>query len=182
MFPELTASDSASGSQDLYAAYPSSFKVGLSHEKAPAKERNGYREIINEIKEMFITIRSSFIATTATGVFIHFVGDSDFPHRLFQESDEGRCRVFYNIDNWGNRFFWLEISGDEQRGRFYFTPPESLDYASVFGKETVLNEKERLFHTLIINIKLNGISRIILLHLDQDWLDVIRDENNMLNY
>jgi len=142
----------------------------------------GYRRIIDEIKQMFITIKSSFIATTATGVFIHFVGDSDFPHRLFQESDEGRCRVFFNIDDWGNRFFWIEISGDDLRRRFYFTPPESLDYASVFGKETALNEKERLFHTLIININLNGISRIILLHLDQDWLDVIRDENNMLNY
>ena len=72
----------------------------------------------------------------------------------------------------------MEISGDEHRRRFYFTPPESLNYAAVFGNEIVLNEKERLFRTLNINIQLNGISRNLLLHLDQDWLNVIREENH----
>ena len=68
----------------------------------------------------------------------------------------------------------MEISGDNRRRRFYFTPPESLDFASVFGNEIVLNEKERIFRTLNVNINLNGISRNLTLHLDQDWLDAIR--------
>jgi len=135
---------------------------------------DGYSEIVEEIRQTLVSIRSSFIATTATGVFLHFVGETDFPDELFQYSDEGRCRIYYDIDNFRNRYFWMEITGDDLRRRFYFTPPESLDFASVFGNEIVLNEKERIFRTLNININLNGISRSLTLHLDQDWLDAIR--------
>ncbi len=135
---------------------------------------DGYGEIVEEIRQTLVSIRSSFIATTATGVFLHFIGGTDFPDELFQYSDEGRCRIYYDIDNFRNRYFWMEITGDDLRRRFYFTPPESLDFASVFGNEIVLNEKERIFRTLNVNINLNGISRSLTLHLDQDWLDAIR--------
>lgn len=136
---------------------------------------DGYGEIVEEIRQALVNIRSSFIATTATGVFLHFVGETDFPDELFQYSDGGRCRIYYDIDNFRNRYFWMEISGDDLRRRFYFTPPESLDFASVFGNEIVLNEKERIFRTLNVNINLNGISRSLILHLDQDWLEAIRN-------
>lgn len=135
---------------------------------------DGYGEIVEEIRQTLVSIRSSFIATTATGVFLHFVGGTDFPDELFRYSDEGRCRIYYDIDNFRNRYFWMEITGDDLRRRFYFTPPESLDFASVFGNEIVLNEKERIFRTLNVNINLNGISRSLTLHLDQDWLEAIR--------
>ena len=135
---------------------------------------DGYGEIVEEIRQTLVSIRSSFIATTATGVFLHFVGETDFPDELFQYSDEGRCRIYYDIDNFRNRYFWMEITGDDLRRRFYFTPPESLDFASVFGNEIVLNEKERIFRTLNVNINLSGISRSLTLHLDQDWLEAIR--------
>lgn len=135
---------------------------------------DGYGEIVEEIRQALVSVRTSFIATTATGVFLHFVGETDFPDELFQYSDEGRCRIYYDIDNFRNRYFWMEISGDDLRRRFYFTPPESLDFASVFGNEIVLNEKERIFRTLNVNINLNGISRSLTLHLDQDWLEAIR--------
>lgn len=137
---------------------------------------DGYGEIIERIRHLLDDIQSSFIATTATGVFLHFVGESEFPDELFQYSDEGRCRVYYDIDNSRNRYFWMEISGDDLRRRFYFTPPESLDYAAVFGNDIVLNEKERLFRTLNVNIMLNGISRSLTLHLDEDWINAIRCE------
>ena len=136
---------------------------------------DGYGEIVEEIRQTLVSIRSSFIATTATGVFLHFVGETDFPDELFQYSDEGRCRIYYDIDNFRNRYFWMEITGDDLRRRFYFTPPESLDFASVFGNEIVLNEKERIFRTLNVNINSNGISRNLTLHLDRDWLDAIRN-------
>ena len=93
---------------------------------------------------------------------------------LFQENDEGRCRVYYDYDYSRNRYFWMEISGDDLKRRFYFTPPESLDYAAVFGKDNVINEKESLFHTLNVNIMINGITRSLVLHLDEDWLNAIR--------
>lgn len=137
---------------------------------------DGYTEIINNIRFCIKNIRASFIATTATGVFLHFVGINDFPYELFSQTDQGRCRVFYENDNFNNRFFWIEISGDNQRRRFYFTPPESLNQAAVFGKEIVLNEKERLFRTLNVNINLNGLSRSLILNLDQDWTDAVRRE------
>lgn len=135
---------------------------------------DGYREIIKMIRDTFLEIRSSFIATTATGVFIHFVGNDDFPEELFRNTDEGKCKVYYNNDNFGNRYFWMQIAGDDKQRKFYFTPPESLDMASVFGNETVLNEKERIFKTLNVNIMLNGISRSLTLHLDTDWLNAVR--------
>ena len=136
---------------------------------------DGYGELVEEIRQTLVSIRSSFIATTATGVFLHFVGETDFPDELFQYSDEGRCRIYYDIDNFRNRYFWMEITGDDLRRRFYFTPPESLDFASVFGNEIVLNEKERIFRSLNTSINLNGISRSLTLHLDQDWLNAIRN-------
>lgn len=137
---------------------------------------DGYNEIINNISFYIQNIRASFIATTATGVFLHFVGENDFPCELFLQTDRGRCRIFYEYDNFNNRFFWIEISGDNQRRRFYFTPPESLNQAAVFGNEIVLNEKERLFKTLSVNINLNGLSRNLILNLDEDWIDAVRRE------
>ncbi len=136
---------------------------------------DGYIEVLNNIHNSLFTIRSSFIATTATGVFIHFVGEDCFPQEVFSLSDEGSCRVYYNHDNYRRRYFWLELSDDSERRKFYFTPPESLDMASVYGGEIVLNEKARLFRTLSVNIKLNGITRNLILHLDTDWLDAIRE-------
>lgn len=98
----------------------------------------------------------------------------DFSNELFQHSDEGICRVYYDVNDLGKRFFWMEIRDDIHRKRFYFTPPESLDYAAVFGKDNVINEKESLFHTLNVNIMINGITRSLVLHLDEDWLNAIR--------
>ncbi len=134
-----------------------------------------YMRVIRDIHESLSEIRTSFIATTATGVFLHFVSESVFPERLFRETDEGSCSVYYDFDEFRNRFFWLEIIGDPHRSRFYFTPPESLDLASLYGGDIVLNEKERLFRVLNVNIDLNGISRNLILNLDSDWLDAARD-------
>lgn len=137
---------------------------------------NGYEVIIEDIRNSVGEIRSSFIATTATGVFLHFTGNDYFPNELFARTDEGRCRVYYDYDNFRNRYFWLELTGDEHRRRFYFSPPESLDHAAVFGSEVVLNEKERVFHVLNVNIQINGISRSLLLRLDEGWLEAARRE------
>ena len=87
----------------------------------------------------------SFIATTATGVFLHFTGNDPFPNDLFAQTDEGRCRVCYNYDNFGNRYFWLELAGDEHRRRFYFSPPESLDHAAVLEVKLSLTKKNEYF-------------------------------------
>ena len=127
---------------------------------------------------MLVRIRTSFIATTATGVFLHFVGEDQFPEELFRETDMGQCCVYYELDDYGNRYFWMEFNSDIERRRFYFTPPESLEQAVLYGREVVINEKERLFQELSVNIVLNGISRNLTLRIDRDWLDIIRYCNN----
>lgn len=137
---------------------------------------DGYKEILKNIREILGEMKSSFIATTATGVFIHFIGEADFPGELFEDSDRGTCRIYYNFNNFGHRYFWMEISGDNLRRHFYFTPPESLNRASVFGGEFVLNEKERIFQQLNINISIDNILRALTLELDQDWLDAIKGD------
>ena len=135
----------------------------------------GYRQVLEEIRQSLMRIRSSFIATTATGVFLHFVSDYDFPEDLFRQTDEGLCRVYYNHDNYGKRYFWLEINGDDLRRRFYFTPPQSLDEEAVYGRERVLDEKGRVFRVLKVNITLSGIVRNLTLRLDDDWLNDTRN-------
>ncbi len=135
---------------------------------------DGYLQVIDEIHESLMHIRTSFIGTTVTGVFLHFIGEEEFPYELFSETDEGRCRVHYDMDNDRNLFFWLEISGDEKRRRFYFTPPETLDQAAIYGTHRAADEKERLFRVLNVNVDMNGITRNLTLHIDSDWLDAVR--------
>lgn len=55
---------------------------------------NGYEAVMEDIRVTLEEIRSSFIATTATGVFLHFVGNARFPVEFFEDSDEGQCRVY----------------------------------------------------------------------------------------
>ncbi len=137
---------------------------------------NGYMEMIERIMQSFMEIKTSFLATSKNGVFFHFVGNSEFPEELFHEDDQGRCRVFYKTDDFGNRYFWLEITGDDLGRRFYFTPPESLEIAAVFGREKILHEKAGLFQQLSVQIPLKGIARTLTLCLDQTWFDDIRNE------
>lgn len=129
-----------------------------------------YISAIYRIYETLNNIKSSFIATTVTGVFIHFVGPEEFPKELFSETDFGKCRVFYGFDNSGKRYFYMTIIGDQKNRKFYFTPPESLDEAAVFGNREVLNEKERLFAQLNVNIEINCVSRNLVLSIDREWL------------
>ncbi len=126
-------------------------------------------ELVYRTHISLFNIKSSFIATTATGVFLHFVGPDRFPEELFRETDYGYCRIFYSGDS-ENRRFGMNIDGDNKHRNFYFTPPESLDNAAIYGGEEVLKEKERLFANLNVNIELNGVSRNIILQIDRYWL------------
>lgn len=138
---------------------------------------DGSQHVLEEISENLTAIKSSFMATSSTGVFIHFVGEHHFPSELFRESDYALCRVYYDYDNFHNKYFWLEISNDDQERKYYFTPPESLNEAAVYGGEIVLNEKERIFKVLNVSINMDGINRNLILHIDQDWLDAARKAN-----
>lgn len=131
---------------------------------------------LEQLSEALDGIRTSFFATTASGFVLQFFGEQEFPGHLFRRTDRGRCRVYYEQRR-NKRFYWLEFTGDQDQDpptRFYFTPPDSLDEAAVLGGSLVLNEKERIFKYLTIDINLDGISRNLIVELDQDWFDSIR--------
>jgi len=134
---------------------------------------DGYTDIIRELRTSIRKIETSFMGTTRTGVFLHFLGEEQFPSAMFYDRDDGICQVYYNIDKNKKTGFYLTIEGDESR--FYFTPPAALDRAAIFGKSTVLQEKEELFGEVNININLQGINRNLTLRIDKGWLDSVRD-------
>lgn len=130
---------------------------------------NGYQRLLNQISEELISIRTNFVATTATGVFIHFFSKDRFPEELFYHTDNGYCRVYYHTDRYGNKSFWMTIRDDEEERRFYFSPPDSLSEAAVYGREIVLGEKEQIFKRLSINIEIRNVARNLILEFDNDW-------------
>lgn len=136
-------------------------------------EGDGLFNRISELKALFIDIQTSFVASTSGGAFIHFVSNSRFPTYLFLNTDEANCEVYYSHRG-DNLNFYLQFSEDREQRKFYFTPPKSLSYAAFYGGETVLNEKERLFKTIHVPIKLDGIQRNLTIKLNSDWLDHAR--------
>lgn len=137
---------------------------------------NGIENIIYDLVEQFKSIKSSFIASTSAGVFIHFLGYDKFPDELFRDTDTQICEVYY-LEN--RRQYYLEFTEDSVRRKFYFTPPKSLHEAAFYGGNIVLNEKERLFKSLHITKKINGLNRNISLKLNKTWLENVR--NNLEN-
>ena len=140
----------------------------------------GYEGALRDLFGSLQKIETSFIGSTQTGVFFHFVGYDMFPTELFRTTDERYCMIYYN-----HNFFWLEFAQDDEKRRFYFTPPKSLSMAAVFGYETVVNEKKKLFGTLNINIKINGMHRNLILHIDnnalEEYWNQIKDNNERMH-
>ena len=108
-------------------------------------------------------------------MLLHFLGEEPFPEELFSQSDEARCRVRYVLTGQETRFY-LVFSGDERERRFYFTPPDSLSEAALFGGN-VLDEKERHLKVLHTQIMIKGLRRSLDIKLDQDWLEARRELN-----
>lgn len=137
--------------------------------------KDDYKAILRKLCEKVNDVKTSFVATTATGFMIHFLGDQDFPKDLFDRSDIGYCRVFYdrNIAP-SERSFWLEFSEDWKNRKFYFSPPESLDRATVLGRDKVLDEKANIFGELHVSMKIDRFERNLVIKMDRDWFDGLR--------
>jgi len=137
----------------------------------------GYESTLEKLKRNLDSIQSSFIGTTETGFLLHFVGFDRFPDELFLEGDEGHCRVYYDIDiETGRRYFWIELANNYRRSvtsKFYFSPPESLDDAAVFGGRRVLQEKREHFRKLYMAVNINGVARNLVITMDNNWLDEV---------
>ena len=136
----------------------------------------GCESILEDLKRNLDSIQSSFIGTTETGFLLHFVGFDRFPDELFIEGDDGHCRVYYDIDReTGSHYFWIEFTNDYRRvpSKFYFSPPESLDDAAVFGGRRVLQEKREHFRKLYMAVNINGVARNLVITMDNNWLDEV---------
>jgi hypothetical protein len=137
----------------------------------------GLNNAITDLKNAIRVIHCNFIANTSGGALMHFISDYNFPKELFLNTDTQTVQVYYEILPNNSRRFWMVFSEDNQRRRFYFNPPESLEEAAFWGGDTVLNEKERYFRTLHISIRIENVSRNLILILDTDWLDRARGAN-----
>ena len=123
------------------------------------------------------SIKTTFFATTASGVVLQLFGKQSIPSQIFKNTDYARCKVYFE-EKRNKRFYWIEFSEDDSYSpaRFYFTPPESLDRAATLGGHLVLSEKQRIFNQLSVNIALDGISRNIIIQLDNDWFEARQKE------
>lgn len=129
----------------------------------------GYIELIGNIFTSLNNIKTSIIASTATGVFLHLISEFEFPIDMFVETDSRECEVYYDRQR---KVFWLQISGDIQERQFYFTPPTGLKEAALYGTINVKNEKERVFKELRFSIEVNGMLRNLSLRINRDWLNL----------
>jgi len=140
-----------------------------------------YESTLEELKRELDSIQSSFIGTTETGFLLHFVGFDKFPDELFLEEDEGHCRVYYDIDSrTDSRYFWVEFANSYRHSvprKFYFSPPESLDDAAVFGGKRVLQEKREHFRKIYMAVNIKGVARNLVITMDNNWLDEVEPRN-----
>jgi hypothetical protein len=134
------------------------------------RPRSGFEDLLLHMREGIFSIRSSFVATTSGGLLMHFVGDREFPDRIFSETDTRKCRVYFYTAG-GSRYFYLAFPENDEQGRFYFSPPSSLEDAAFHGQPELANEKRRVFKTLSIARSIHGLLRNLVLELDTDWLD-----------
>jgi len=141
----------------------------FNHRFIPA---DGINEVMNRLVESFRAINCSFVATTSGGALLHFVGEQNFPENLFQDADRQLTRVYY-FRNDSVRYFYLEFAADQLRRRYYFNPPMALDQAAFYGQREVVYQKRQLFRSIHVTRQISGLSRNLVLELDQDWLDQV---------
>lgn len=122
--------------------------------------------ILSQIREVMISINSSFIGTTSGGAIIHFIGNDVFPDNIFRDTDEAITQVHY--ENLRGRLYFSLSFRDFPTARYFFSPPVGLN--EVAFRENPLNEKERLFRTINISKKIGNVQRSLQLSLDSDWL------------
>ncbi len=133
---------------------------------------DGINEVMNRLVDSFRAINCSFVATTSGGALLHFVGEQDFPEYLFQDTDRQLTRVFYFRNN-SVQYFYLEFAADQHRRKYYFNPPMALDQAAFYGQREAVYQKRQLFRSIHVTRQISGLSRNLVLELDQDWLDQV---------
>lgn len=119
-------------------------------------------------------IKTSFFASTAAGIMIHFLGNEEFPAELFASSDTAVCRVGLEASG-SERSYYLQLAEDENKRRFYFSPPEGFQEQALYGWEKKKGEggNERVLYA---SMKINGLERSLRLVMDTDWWSALSFE------
>lgn len=133
---------------------------------------DGFASVLRQLMSGLQAIRSSFVGTTSGGAFLHFIGDSEFPEDLFFDTDTQPTRVYY-FQNRNRRFFFLEFARDRQRRRYYFNPPLALAQAAFYSQKEAIYQKSIIFSSVHVTRNIAGLSRNLMLKLDQDWLNQV---------
>lgn len=125
-----------------------------------------FKYFVEVIKE----VKCNFIATSGTGIILHFMGFDNFPSELFLDKDERNCKVHYDITNENTKNFYISLSEDIKKRRFYFTPPEILLDATTENREKILSIKKEIFNKITFDFVINGMQRHLTLRIDNNWL------------
>lgn len=141
-------------------------------------------DFLNHLHDMVQGVQSSIMATTNTGMVFHLLGNERFPEELFAGTDQAVGHIYYqNLSEENQIAYYLELEGDEQHRKFYFTPPEGLHDQAVYGVDGDAAANRMLHMTL----KLGGIQRSLTICLETDrfggnsqdaWLDLGENVKN----
>lgn len=124
--------------------------------------------VLEHLYQAAAGIKSSVMVTTNTGMVFHFLGVDAFPEELFADTDLAVGHIYHQNLEGNQMAYYLEFEADEQRRKFYFTPPEGLSDQAVYGLG-VPEGRERMIH---MTLMLRGIQRSLTVVLDSDRLEM----------
>lgn len=124
-------------------------------------------------------IQSSVLASTNTGMVFHLLGEAGFPEEVFAGTDTAAGHICYeSLQEDHQMACYLELDGDAQKRKFYFTLPEGLHDQAVYGlgishtdPEEDGDRTERMLH---INTKMGGIRRSLTVILGEDQAEIVK--------
>jgi hypothetical protein len=135
----------------------------------------GVKNKIGDLRESLVALKANFIGTAAGGILLHFVGESRFPEHLFARTDSQTCRVYVENNAESGKGFYLVINEDNERGKFYFTPPRTLEFAANMTARDLLDAKAEILLSIQIPMRINNLARNLTLKLDTEWIDQLRE-------
>ena len=138
----------------------------------------GVENKIDNLRESLVALKANFIGTAAGGILLHFVGESRFPEHLFEKTDSQTCRVYVEDNAELGKAFYLVINEDDERCKFYFTPPSTLEFAANMNARDLLDAKAEMLLSIQIPMRINNLARNLTLKLDTEWIDQLREMTN----
>lgn len=149
---------------------------------------DGYKKPLSQLHKLVSEkIKSSFIGYSDTGFSLHFIGESEFPEYIFRNTDIANCKIFFDKIEKNNNTkrteysFYIVFSDDPDSKKFYFTPPNILLNAVKKSGKDLLEQKERVFNNVHVNIIIKDIKRNLTLRIDNKWMRTLYQIENSKN-